>query len=97
MVDLQDAAARMYAAKKFRNPSKGITAGAADFDLEEDMSDDKLKDDKLKNKAIKKVTEGLDEKETVQVETETMMDKDKDILDSLKLQSYHDLDGNKIG
>ena len=36
MVDLQDAAARMYAAKKFRNASKGITAGAADFDLKED-------------------------------------------------------------
>ena len=48
MVDLQDAAARMYAAKKFRNASKGITAGAADFDLKEDMFDDKLEDDKLK-------------------------------------------------
>ena len=38
MVDLQDAAARMYAAKKFRNASKGITAGAADFDLKEVMT-----------------------------------------------------------
>ena len=67
MTNLQDAAARMYAAKKF------------------------------KDKATKKATEGLDEKETVQVETETMMDKDKDILDSLKLLPFHDLDGNKIG
>tara|TARA_Y100001938_G_scaffold112146_1_gene153581 strand:- start:69 stop:362 length:294 start_codon:yes stop_codon:yes gene_type:complete len=97
MVDLQDAAARMYAAKKFRNASKGITAGAADFDLKEDMFDDKLEDDKLKDKATKKATEGLDEKETVQVETETMMDQDDDFLDSLSLQPFHDLDGNKIG
>ena len=90
MVDLQDAAARMYAAKKFRNASKGITAGAADFDLKEDMFDDKLEDDKLKNKARKKVTEGLDEKETVKVETENMMDKDKDIQDALKQQNDND-------
>ena len=97
MVDLQDDAARMYSAKKFRNVSKGITAGAADFDLDEDMFDDELEEDKLKDKATKKATEELDEKETVQVETETMMDKDKDIIDSLKLLPFHDLDGNKIG
>ena len=97
MTNLQDAAARMHAAKKFRDAGKAITERAANIDLEEDMFDDKLEDDKLKNKAIKKATEGLDEKETVQVETETMMDKDKDILDSLKLQPFHDLDGNKIG